>query len=69
MAGNPLEHLGEHLVYLLFSDTIDLAADGVFARCWSAAPVEIRKHVIRDIGWSLGTRQPAALRGGASPHG
>ena len=54
MAGNPLEHLGEHLVYLRFSGMIDLAAGGLFARFWSAAPVEIRKHVIRDIGWSLG---------------
>ena len=58
MAGNPLEHLGEHLAYLRFSDTIDLAADGVFARYWSAAPAEIRKHVIRDIGWSLGHGNP-----------
>jgi hypothetical protein len=52
-AGNPREHLGDHLVFLRFSDTIDLAADGLFARFWSAAPVEIRKHVIRDVGWSL----------------
>lgn len=53
MAGNPREHLGEHLFYLRFSGSIDLAADGIFARFWRVAPVEIRKHVIRDIGWSL----------------
>jgi hypothetical protein len=53
MAGNPREHLGEHLVFLRFSGTIDLAAGGLFSRFWSVAPVEIRKHVIRDVGWSL----------------
>ncbi|HEY2717379.1 MAG TPA: hypothetical protein VGI73_14270 [Solirubrobacterales bacterium] len=52
-AGNPREHLGEHLVFLRFSGTIDLASSGLFSRFWSAAPVEIRKHVIRDVGWSL----------------
>ncbi|MEZ5077224.1 MAG: hypothetical protein R2725_07265 [Solirubrobacterales bacterium] len=51
--GNPREHLGEHLVFLRFSDTIDLAADGLFARFWDVAPVSVRKHVIRDVGWSL----------------
>jgi hypothetical protein len=53
MAGNPREHLGEHLFYLRFSDSIDLAPESVSARFWRAAPVEIRKHVIRDVGWSL----------------
>jgi hypothetical protein len=53
MAGNPREHLGEHLVFLRFSGTIDLSSGGLFARFWSAAPAEIRKHVIRDVGWSL----------------
>lgn len=53
MAGNPREHLGEHLFYLRFSGSIDLANDGIFARFWRVAPVEIRKHVIRDVGWSL----------------
>jgi hypothetical protein len=53
MAGNPREHLGQHLVYLRFSGAIELAVDGLFARFWSAAPAGIRKHVIRDIGWSL----------------
>jgi hypothetical protein len=53
MAGNPLEHLGEHLVFLRFSGTIDLSPDDLFARFWSVAPTEIRKHVIRDVGWSL----------------
>ncbi len=58
MAGNPREHLGEHLVFLRFSGTADLAAGGLFDRFWSAAPVEIRKHVIRDVGWSLGHGNP-----------
>lgn len=58
IAGNPREHLGEHLFYLRFNDSIDLAPDGIFARFWSAAPVEIRKHVIRDVGWSLGRGNP-----------
>lgn len=53
MAGNPREHLGEHLVFLRFSGTVDLAAGGLFDRFWDVAPVEIRKHVIRDVGWSL----------------
>lgn len=53
MAGNPREHLGEHLFYLRFSGSADLATDGIFARFWSVAPVEIRKHVIHDVGWSL----------------
>lgn len=52
-AGNPREHLGEHLVFLRFSGAISLTADGLFSRFWSVAPVEIRKHVIRDVGWSL----------------
>lgn len=51
--GNPREHLGEHLAFLRFSGAIDLAGDGLFARFWSAAPTEVRKHVIRDVGWSL----------------
>jgi len=50
---NPREHLGEHLVFLRFSGTIDLASDGLFAHYWDVAPVSVRKHVIRDIGWSL----------------
>jgi hypothetical protein len=54
MPGNPLEHLGDHLAFLLFSGTIDLVDDGIFARFWDRAPVEIRKHVIRHVGWSLG---------------
>ncbi|MBS1882237.1 MAG: hypothetical protein JSS97_04695 [Actinobacteria bacterium] len=53
MAGNPREHLGEHLIFLRFTSAIDLAADGLFAGFWDAAPVEIRKHVLRDVGWSL----------------
>lgn len=53
IAGNPREHLGEHLFYLRFNDSIDLAPDGVFAHFWHAAPVEIRKHVIRNVGWQL----------------
>jgi hypothetical protein len=53
MAGNPREHLGDHLAFLLFSGTIDLDVDGPFARFWTKAPVEIRKHVIRNVGWSL----------------
>ena len=53
MAGNPREHLGEHLFSLRFSGLVDLAAKGIFARFWSIAPVEIKKHVIRDVGWSL----------------
>lgn len=53
MAGNPREHLGEHLVFLRFSGTVNLAVGDLFDRFWSAAPIEIRKHVIRDVGWSL----------------
>lgn len=53
MAGNPREHLGEHLTFLRFSGAIDLAADGLFAGFWDVAPVGIRKHVLRDVGWSL----------------
>jgi hypothetical protein len=53
LPGNPREHLGDHLAYLLFSETIDLAADGIFARFWETAPPGIRKHVIRHVGWSL----------------
>ena len=53
MAGNPREHLGDHLVFLRFTGAIDLAADGLFAGFWDAAPVGIRKHVLRDVGWSL----------------
>jgi hypothetical protein len=53
MAGNPREHLGEHLIFLRFTGAIDLAADGLFAGFWDAAPVGIRKHVLRDVGWSL----------------
>lgn len=51
-AGNPREHLGEHLVFLRFSGAIDLD-DGLFSRFWSVSTVAIRKHVIRDVGWSL----------------
>lgn len=53
IAGNPREHLGEHLFYLRFNDAIDLAPDNLFARFWRIAPVEIRKHATRDVGWSL----------------
>jgi hypothetical protein len=53
MAGNPREHLGEHLIFLRFTGAIDLAADGLFAGFWDAAPVGIAKHVLRDVGWSL----------------
>lgn len=53
IAGNPREHLGEHLFYLRFNDVIDLAPDGVFARFWRVAPVEIRKRAIRNVGWQL----------------
>ena len=53
MAGNPREHLGEHLTSLRFWGAIDLAADGLFSGFWDAAPVGIRKHVLRDVGWSL----------------
>jgi hypothetical protein len=53
MAGNPQEHLGRHLNFLRFSGSIDLADDGIFARFWSTAPTEIRKRLIRDVGWSL----------------
>ncbi len=58
MAGNPREHLGEHLFYLRFSGSVDLADDGILARFWRVAPVEIRKHVIRDVGWSLEHSNP-----------
>jgi hypothetical protein len=58
MAGNPREHLGEHLVFLRFSGTVDLVAGGLFDRFWDVAPVEIRKHVIRDVGWSLERGNP-----------
>jgi hypothetical protein len=58
LAGNPREHLAEHLFYLRFNDSIDLASDGIFARFWRAAPVEVRKHVIRDVGWSLEQGNP-----------
>lgn len=61
MAGNPREHLGEHLSYLRFVGSIDLAADGLFARFWSVAPPELRKHAINDVGWSL-ERGNAQLR-------
>jgi hypothetical protein len=58
IAGNPREHLGEHLFYLRFSEAVDLAPDGIFARFWGAASVDIRKHVIRDVGWSLERGNP-----------
>jgi hypothetical protein len=54
MAGSPREHLAEHLFYLRFNDSVDLTPDGLFERFWRVAPVEIRKHSIRDVGWSLG---------------
>lgn len=53
MAGNPREHLGSHLSYLRFVGSIDLAADGLFARYWSLAPAELKEHEINEIGWSL----------------
>jgi len=53
MAGSPREHLGEHLFFLCFSDSVELSADGIFARFWKVAPAQVRKHLIRDVGWSL----------------
>jgi hypothetical protein len=53
IAGNPREHLGEHLFHLRFNNAIDLAPDGVFTRFWRVAPVEIRKRAIRNVGWQL----------------
>lgn len=58
MAGNPREHLAEHLFYLRFSGSIDLSPDGVFARFWRVAPAEIRKQAIRNVGWSLEQGNP-----------
>lgn len=58
MAGSPRERLGEHLFSLRFSGSVDLVADGLFARFWSIAPVEIKTHVINDTGWSLEHRNP-----------
>jgi hypothetical protein len=58
LAGNPREQLGDHLTFLRFSGVVDLTADSLFVRFWRVAPIEIRKHVIRDIGWSLGHGNP-----------
>ncbi len=58
MAGNPREHLAEHLFYLRFNDSVDLSSDGLFDRFWRVAPVEIRKHSIRDVGWSFEQGNP-----------
>jgi hypothetical protein len=53
IAGNPREHLAEHLFFFRFVGSIDLADDGIFARFWAIAPTAVRTHVLRDVGWSL----------------
>lgn len=53
MAGNPREHLGDHLFALRFSGAVDLAPDGIFARFWDVTPVDLATHVIRGVGWSF----------------
>lgn len=66
IAGNPREHIGEHLFYLRFSDAIDLAPESLFPRFWRIAPIGIRKRAIRDVGWSLEHGNPqlsAEMRG------
>jgi hypothetical protein len=52
MAGDPREHLGDHLFHFRILGALE-GDDDLFARFWTAAGPELRRAVIQNAGWAL----------------
>jgi hypothetical protein len=52
-AGDPRERLGDHLLTYRIVGATSGGGEDLFAAFWRAAPPDLRRQVLTDVGWSL----------------